>query len=886
MIRYGLSTFLGLVIMAAATQHSQAAVFYVATNGNDAWSGKLPAPNKQKTEGPFATLHRARDAMRELKRQQGGVLKEPVTVFVRGGKYLLRDRTFFLPEPLTFTPEDSGTAECPVAFTAYLNEKPVISGGRHITNWKQVKEDLWATDLPDVKAGKWYFRLLRVGDEWAIRARHPNVDDPERGNWLFAQWWGPPWEKGAFNVSPQRVHNVGDRLEWRIVAPAAGAYRVWVRYAHNMKHYNVDAMDDRTTLRVGDGEPVPLRNLPDTGGWDKYRWVQTATLNLSAGEQRLIWENVKGGGLSLDAFCLTDDADWNPETAIKVLGWWGEYQVQPPKDGKRVLLIQTEACEKAVGKEVVVPKPSLPGAHDRIVMSSFQFPLWNDWEGAEVHIFPAWGWVNAIVKVDGVDKARRALRVKCEQDIRPGNRFFIANVREALDGPREWYLDVKKGELLYRPDLWGRLKAGKGSGSLFEMLRALLPLPPVEVVAPAMDRLIVLQGDAAAKKFVEHIEFRGLTFSDSDYTAPGGYYSPADAAIWMTAARRCAVEDCTFVHVGGYAVRMEQRSHENEIVGNTMSRLGQGGVILLGDAKTQPFNNLIAANDMHDLGQIYKHVAGVYVTTGSGNRIVHNRIHRVPRYGISLKTFDGNSYSHNNLVEFNELVDTNLETNDTGAIETLGRDQKNTGNVIRYNFIRNVVGVGTTPDGQIQSPYFTWGIYLDDYSSGTTVFGNVVIGTVIGAVCIHGGKDNVVENNVFMDGVERQITLQPRDDFMAGNVFRRNIVVYRSPDAVLWYSWAHSWNPSRLSECDDNLYWHVGGLDLAKTDRAITPAGNLAKWQALGFDKNAVIADPMFVAPDKGDFRLKPDSPAFKLGFQPIPMERIGPKGFQRVHKS
>jgi hypothetical protein len=50
-----------------------------------------------------------------------------------------------------------------------------------------------------------------------------------------------------------------------------------------------------------------------------------------------------------------------------------------------------------------------------------------------------------------------------------------------------------------------------------------------------------------------------------------------------------------------------------------------------------------------------------------------------------------------------------------------------------------------------------------------------------------------------------------------------------------------------------------------------------AAWQAMGFDKNSLVADPLFVDPDHGDYRLKPESPAFQLGFQPIPVERIGP---------
>jgi hypothetical protein len=48
-------------------------------------------------------------------------------------------------------------------------------------------------------------------------------------------------------------------------------------------------------------------------------------------------------------------------------------------------------------------------------------------------------------------------------------------------------------------------------------------------------------------------------------------------------------------------------------------------------------------------------------------------------------------------------------------------------------------------------------------------------------------------------------------------------------------------------------------------------------WQALGGDRQSVIADPKFIAPQKDDYRLAADSPAWALGFRPIPVEKIGP---------
>jgi len=107
----------GVILMTDASTAGQKEIaFYVAPKGDDSWSGMLPAPNKAKTDGPFATLQRAVEAIRELKRQQGGKLKQPVTVYLRGG-------TYFLGQPIVLMPEDSGNPQAPITFRAYRNEK-------------------------------------------------------------------------------------------------------------------------------------------------------------------------------------------------------------------------------------------------------------------------------------------------------------------------------------------------------------------------------------------------------------------------------------------------------------------------------------------------------------------------------------------------------------------------------------------------------------------------------------------------------------------------------------------------------------------------------------------------------------------------------------------
>ena len=101
-------------------------VFFVATDGEAGWSGQSAEPNAKCTDGPFATLDRARDAVRQLKPAHG--LTRPITVLVRGGKY-------YLTETFVLRPEDSGTQDCPITYTAYPGEEPVFSGGRRLTGF-------------------------------------------------------------------------------------------------------------------------------------------------------------------------------------------------------------------------------------------------------------------------------------------------------------------------------------------------------------------------------------------------------------------------------------------------------------------------------------------------------------------------------------------------------------------------------------------------------------------------------------------------------------------------------------------------------------------------------------------------------------------------------
>lgn len=112
-------------------------VLYVSTHGNDQWSGTSADVNALGNDGPFATLRRARDAVRELRRRN---YNGQFTILVRGGTYRLN-------ETFTLGPEDSGTKSHPLIIRAYGKERPVLSGLKPVTGFATHSGRICKTDL-------------------------------------------------------------------------------------------------------------------------------------------------------------------------------------------------------------------------------------------------------------------------------------------------------------------------------------------------------------------------------------------------------------------------------------------------------------------------------------------------------------------------------------------------------------------------------------------------------------------------------------------------------------------------------------------------------------------------------------------------------------------
>jgi hypothetical protein len=134
---------LGLVLPACGQP------YFVAPAGNDANPGTL--------ERPFASLARAQQAVRQ----------KPGSVWLRGG-------TYYLPEKLVFTAQDSGTRAAPVVYQAYGSEHPIISGGIKLEklDWQPYRDDIVQAKVPENLRTEEIF----LNGERQILARYPNFD--------------------------------------------------------------------------------------------------------------------------------------------------------------------------------------------------------------------------------------------------------------------------------------------------------------------------------------------------------------------------------------------------------------------------------------------------------------------------------------------------------------------------------------------------------------------------------------------------------------------------------------------------------------------------------------------------------------------------------------
>ena len=468
---------------------------------------------------------------------------------------------------------------------------------------------------------------------------------------------------------------------------------------------------------------------------------------------------------------------------------------------------------------------------------------WQDTGDLWAHGYWSWDWANSYERVASLDLERRLVKTAPPHGLygfRKGQRFYFLNVLEELDQPGEWFLDRKTGILYFWPP--GLL------GATVDLALSLLADPLLKLTD------------------VSHVTFQGLALE----TTRG-------SAVQIHGGASNRVVACLIRNIGNYGVTIAGGIGHG-VQACDIFDTGDGGVSLDGgDRQTlRPGGNFVENCHFARQGRWSKCYVPAILMGGVGQRASHNLIHDHPHCAI---LFNGNDH----LIEFNEIHHIALETGDVGAIYT-GRDYAYRGNRIRHNFIHDTGGVGMG----------SMGIYMDDCVSGTEIFGNVFY-KVQRAAFLGGGRDHQVINNIFVDcnyAVEldgRGLDASPVWRGMVDQTMRQRLAevpraLYREHYPAL--------------KTLDQYYGPPGGPAISGAAfKGVPPENNVVErnicvgkwlkeyWHAtpgmLLLENNLTNAAASFIQPPSSpvqarDFALRTDSPAWKLGFQPIPIDRIG----------
>jgi hypothetical protein len=546
--------------------------------------------------------------------------------------------------------------------------------------------------------------------------------------------------------------------------------------------------------------------------------------------------------------------------------------------------------------------------------ATFTTKRWKKPNEAIIHIYQAMYWGNLQWRIKEIDwdgnilwfgHGGQQMGAKWHQDpcrVDDNSFFFIENVFEELDAPGEWYLDRETGTLYYLPP-------------------DDVDLDTAVVEVPVLQRLVEFVGTQDSP--AQHITLRGFRFAHTTATFLETYQVPSlsdwaihrGGTIYLQGAHHCTIKDCFFDAVGGNAVFMNEHNRNNLVTGCKFTESGDSAICFVGSLErtvgTQrnfPYECSAVNNLVHDCGVFGKQIAGVYISRAKRIRVAHNEIYNMPRAGICIG--DGTWGGH--IIEHNYIHDTCRETGDHGPFNSWGRDkywclgQSHLPYTAHRSHDAGLVKIDAMEPVILRHNFFKetsgWGLDLDDGASNYEIYNNLCVGVsmklregayrticnniwVNGAnsPCFHVGNENNHDRYFHNIIVMSVANMQPEDDlnFEMGASFGEIYTLIAPPAHTPW-----------LKEIDYNCFYSDRGEFVARvttrsegqfTEDWDSEANqmqarkySLAEWQTLGFDRHSVFADPLFVDPEKGDYRVRPESPALELGFENFDMDNFG----------
>ena len=487
-----------------------------------------------------------------------------------------------------------------------------------------------------------------------------------------------------------------------------------------------------------------------------------------------------------------------------------------------------------------------------------QIPRDADVDGGIVMLLHA--WKSSVHEVAETDRERHILRFTgpfrsswtigrwdAEQ------RYWIEGVPAAFDAPGEWWFDREARIVRYRP------------------LPGQRP-DKVDAVAARLKRLMMLQGDPEAGRFVEHLRFQRITLAHADWRferEQGGNdvyqaHPGEGAAIEWDGARHCWFVENRLQHLGRFALWLRHGNRHCRIERNLIKDVGAGGVrlgvtVMPQDPVMVTSHNLVENNLISSYGRVFYGGHGVLITHSADNQIRRNEIRDGHYSGMQVGFNWGyqDTFTLRNQIVGNYIhhVGQNV-LSDLGGIYTLG---KQGGALIHNNLIHDVFAYDRSAIG--------WGIYLDQASMGITVSSNLTFNTSSGGIMNTGLPGNHIHDNIFTRSRNALVWRFQRGELTPPTTFQRNVLVVTQGLLLN----RDDGRTDRTSRWDHNLYWRSDGRPV------MFYGGSLKRWQRNGHGHHSVIADPLFVDAQEFDFRLASNSPALiELGVKPIDLASVG----------
>lgn len=450
---------------------------------------------------------------------------------------------------------------------------------------------------------------------------------------------------------------------------------------------------------------------------------------------------------------------------------------------------------------------------------------------------------------------------------------FVENIFEELDSPGEWFLDKESSMLYFYPEPGTDLSRAKVEVALLERLVELKGTEQAPVRNVQLQNIVLTQ---TKRTFMKNNE----PLLRSDWTIY------RNGAVLMEGTENCSVTGCDLTGLGGDAVFINNYNRKVKIASCYIHDVGGNGVAFVGDrnavraprdykdAKTFSWetldktpgpqnNNFPADCTIEDClitrtGRMEKQTAPVEIAMAEDIRVVHCSLYDVPRAGINI----GDGCWGGHVIDGCDIFDTVKETSDHGSFNSWGRDRfwnlkgLHLNDLNQWEKIKNIPFLDACKPNTIRNSRWScehgWDIDLDDGSSNYEIYNNLLLNR---GLKLREGFGRKVYNNIIVNN-----TLHPHVWYKrSGDIVERNIFF------VNGYFPAGGMPAKPWGERMDSNFVHVPGM------KGTRPAQGLQTYS--GNDAHSKIGDALFENPAKGDYRVKPESPALKLGFRNIPME-------------